>query len=79
MRETNTTFGVQRLNRYLSSLSRSDLVLALIPSTLLLSLAIAYLLGLSHRIAFIGWVLVGVGALCDALFVHPPTAGRRTN
>jgi hypothetical protein len=79
MTDTELQRGVPFWNRYLSSLSRYDLVLTLIPSTLPISLLLAQLLGASYRIAFLGWAVVGLLALVDALFVHPPTTGRRAN
>lgn len=69
---------VSRLRRRLP-LTRYDLILAVIPLALLLTVGVAGLLGLSHRAALVGWVVLGLFALVDALFLNPPTSGGRVN
>ena len=59
--------------------TRYDFVLAFIPVALVLTLASAQLFGLSRRVALLGWAAVGLLALVDALFLHPPTTGGRVN
>jgi hypothetical protein len=58
-------------------LTRHDLVLAVIPAVFVLTLVAAVVLDLSLQAAIAGGSLVGAVAVVDALFVHPPTSGRR--
>ncbi|WP_336003245.1 hypothetical protein [Halorientalis halophila] len=55
------------------TLTRYDLVLALIPAVFLLSVVLAHFLGIPMRTALLGASSVGGLALLDALFVNPPT------
>ncbi|MGB9931342.1 hypothetical protein [Haloarcula amylolytica] len=57
--------------------TRHDLVLAVIPAVFALTLVAAVVLGLSIQAAIAGASLVGAVAVIDALFIHPPTRGRR--
>jgi len=57
--------------------TRHDLVLAVIPAVFVLTLVAAVVLGLSMQVAIAGASVVGAVAVIDALFVHPPTRGRR--
>ncbi|MFU1780406.1 hypothetical protein ACM16X_03380 [Haloarcula japonica] len=57
--------------------TRHDLVLAVIPAVFVFTLAAAVVLGLSMQAAIAGASLVGAVAVVDALFLHPPTCGRR--
>ena len=57
--------------------TRHDLVLAVIPAVFSLTLVAAVVLGLSIQAAIAGASLVGAVAVIDALFIHPPTRGRR--
>jgi len=57
--------------------TRHDLVLAVIPAVFTLTLVAAVVLGLSIQTAIAGASLVGAVAVIDALFIHPPTRGRR--
>ncbi|MEF8974356.1 MAG: hypothetical protein V5A15_05650 [Haloarcula sp.] len=57
--------------------TRHDLVLAVIPAVFVLTLVAAVVLGLSLQAAIAGASLVGAVAVVDALFLHPPTRGRR--
>ncbi|MDQ2073028.1 hypothetical protein ACODNH_06110 [Haloarcula sp. NS06] len=57
--------------------TRHDLVLAVIPAVFVFTLAAAVVLGLSLQAAIAGGALAGAVAVIDALFVHPPTRGRR--
>lgn len=57
--------------------TRHDLVLAVIPAVFVITLVTAVVLGLSMQAAIAGASLVGTVAVIDALFIHPPTRGRR--
>ncbi|EMA15878.1 hypothetical protein [Haloarcula marismortui] len=57
--------------------TRHDLVLAVIPAVFIFTLAAAVVLGLSLQAAIAGGALIGAVAVIDALFIHPPTRGRR--
>lgn len=54
------------------SLSRYDLVLAVIPSAFLVALLLGHVLAIPARTALFGASVVGGLALFDALFVNPP-------
>lgn len=58
-------------------LTRHDFVLAVIPAVFALTLVAAVVLDLSIQAAIAGASLVGGVAVVDALFLHPPTRGRR--
>jgi hypothetical protein len=57
--------------------TRHDLVLAVIPAVFAFTLVTAVVLGFSLQTAITGASLVGAVAVVDALFLHPPTRGRR--
>jgi hypothetical protein len=57
--------------------TRHDLVLAVIPAVFVFTLVAAVVLGFSFQAAIAGASLVGTVAVVDALFLHPPTRGRR--
>lgn len=59
----------------LSSFSRHDLVLAVIPSVFIVSVLIGHLLSLSAQASIGVASLVGALAVVDALFVNPPRTG----
>jgi hypothetical protein len=59
----------------LSSLSRHDLVLAVIPSVFVVSILVGHLLSLSAQASIGVASLVGALAVVDALFVNPPGTG----
>lgn len=59
-----------------SSLSRYDLVLALIPSLFVLTGVGATLFNVSLAMALAGGAIIGALAVIDALFINPPTRGR---
>ncbi|MFB6223876.1 MAG: hypothetical protein ABEH86_09445 [Haloarcula sp.] len=59
------------------SLTRYDLALAVIPAVFVLTLLTAAVLDLPVRTALTGGSLVGALIVVDALFVNPPTRGRR--
>lgn len=61
--EFDDTFG---------SLSRYDLVLAVIPAAFLAASLLGAALPVGPREAMVGAALVGALVLVDALFVHPP-------
>ena len=61
-----------------SSVSRYDLVLAVIPLTFLLTAVLSGLLGVTLHIALGASGLFGIAAVVDALFLHPPTEGGPT-
>ncbi|RXK49198.1 hypothetical protein [Halorientalis pallida] len=56
----------------LDSVSRYDLVLALIPVVFLLSVVLGHLLSVPFRTTLVGASAVGALVLLDALFVNPP-------
>lgn len=58
--------------------SRYDLVLAIIPAALICALIVGRLLSLSPRTALVAGAAVGLLAMIDGLFRHPPDAGRST-
>jgi hypothetical protein len=63
----------ERIGRQtLSSLSRYDLVLALIPAAFLVSVVLSYLFAVPFRTTLAGASAVSAMALVDALFVNPP-------
>ncbi|NLV05748.1 hypothetical protein GOC83_06300 [Haloarcula rubripromontorii] len=72
-------FGGQYVDHLLprQSPTRHDLVLAVIPAVFVLTLVAAVVLDLSLQVAVAGGALAGAVAVIDALFVHPPTRGRR--
>jgi len=55
--------------------SRYDLVLAIIPAALVCSLLVGRLLSLSPRTTLVAGAAVGLLAMIDGLFRHPPDAG----
>ena len=57
--------------------TRHDFVLAVIPTVFVFTLVAAVVLGFSLQTAITGASLVGAVAVIDALFIHPPTRGRR--
>ncbi len=59
------------------SLSRYDLLLAFMPTVFLVSIVVGNLLSIGVQTAFTGASLVGVIALVDALFLHPPEGAGR--
>jgi len=58
--------------RPLDSLSHYDLVLAIIPTAILLGVVAGYLLQVPTRMALLAAALVGTVAMADALFLNPP-------
>ena len=67
--------GEQPRNR--QPLTRYDAVLTLLPVAFLLTVGAAELVGVSTRAALASWSVVGIVTLVDALFLNPPTTGRR--
>jgi len=57
------------------SVSRYDLLLAVIPAALCCALLVGHLLSLSPRVALVGGAAVGLLAMVDGLFRHPPHGG----
>jgi len=57
--------------------TRYDLLLALIPSVFLASFLLGVVFGVPARTTLIGAAIVGGFAVCDALFLNPPTTGGR--
>lgn len=76
---TRNSGVVELLNRFRRSVTRYDLVLAIIPVALILTVGAAELFGLPNRAALASGALVGFVALADALFLNPPVAGGRQN
>jgi len=62
-----------------ASVSRYDVVLALLPLAVLLPAVASGLFGVTLHTALAGGSLFGVAVLVDALFLNPPTKGGRTN
>ena len=63
------------VRRLFESLSRHDLVLAVIPSAFLVAMLVGTLLGLSTEMVLVGAAMIGIAALLDALFLNPPIDG----
>lgn len=57
------------------SLSRYDLVLAIIPSAFVLSLLVGVLLSAPMELTLLPAAMVGTVVLADALFLNPPVSG----
>lgn len=57
---------------FLNSVSRYDLVLAVIPTAFITALVAANLLQLSTQTTLVAAAIVGALALLDALFINPP-------
>lgn len=66
---------VERDDR-LGSISRYDLVLALIPAAFLLTAAVVGLFDVSVKTGLTAAGAIGAAALADAMFLNPPTPGR---
>ena len=58
-----------------TTLSRYDIVLALIPATLVLTAITAQVLSVELPLALAAGAVVATVAVVDALFVNPPTDG----
>lgn len=56
------------------TVSRYDLVLAVIPAVFVVAVLLGHLLPVSPRTAITGAALLGVLAMVDALFVNPPVS-----
>lgn len=54
------------------SVSRYDLVLAVIPTAFVVAILLAHLLGIPAQSALVGASIIGAIALVDGLFRHPP-------
>ncbi|MBV0924778.1 hypothetical protein KTS45_11265 [Halomicroarcula limicola] len=63
----------QRRDRPTPSVTRYDLVLALIPTAFLLAAVAAVAIGVPLPLAFAAGSLLSVAAVTDVLFLHPPT------
>lgn len=59
------------------SLSRYDLVLAVIPTAFVVAVLASHLLSVPPRTLIVAASLVAALAVVDGLFFNPPTAGRR--
>lgn len=71
-RRTDDRFDTFR--ERLPTLSRYDLLLALVPLTLAAVLAVHATLAVPFRLAVVGWATVGLLVLADALYINPPTS-----
>jgi hypothetical protein len=60
----------------IESLTRYDLVLAIIPSVFLMSLLVGQTLSISMPTVLLGAGLVGVLTVTDALFLNPPNGSQ---
>ena len=65
---------VRTLLAVLTSITRYDLVLGIIPAAFGLALVAGSALGLDAHEAFLGAALVGVLVLVDALYLNPPAS-----
>ncbi|MBX0294819.1 hypothetical protein [Haloarcula nitratireducens] len=65
--------GEQHRDRPTPSVTRYDLVLALVPTAFLLAAVATEAVGASLHIAFVAGSLLSAAAVTDALFLHPPT------
>jgi hypothetical protein len=70
----STNRGLPR-NRERTTLSRYDLVLAVIPAAFLLGLLAAASLSIPLETTLPASSLIGVLALADTLYLNPPTEG----
>lgn len=57
---------------FLDSVSRYDLILAVIPTAFITALLVANLLAISTQTTILAAAMVGALALLDALFFNPP-------
>lgn len=57
---------------FLDSVSRYDLILAVIPTAFITALLVANLLAISTQTTILAAAMVGALALLDALFINPP-------
>lgn len=71
---TSTTPDVPR-DRSPTTVSRYDLVLAIIPAAFVVALLASVFLSLPLRTVLPASSLVGVLALADSLYLNPPTDG----
>ena len=80
MRTERQPHGAEGPNRdrRLLSLSRYDVVLALLPLAILLPAVASGLLGVTLHTALGVGSLLGVAVLADALFLNPPRTGGPT-
>lgn len=60
------------VDELLESVSRYDLVLAVIPTAFLTAILVANLLSISTETTLLAAAMVGALALLDALFINPP-------
>jgi len=58
--------------------SRYDILLAVIPTAMICALVVGRLLSLSPRTTLVAGAAVGLLAMVDGLFRHPPDAGGPT-
>jgi hypothetical protein len=58
--------------------SRYDILLAVIPAAMICALVVGRLLSLSLRTTLVAGAAVGLLAMVDGLFRHPPDAGGPT-
>ena len=56
----------------LTAATRYDLVLGVVPVAFAIALVVAYVAGVTVPLALTGAAVVGIAAIVDALFVHPP-------
>jgi hypothetical protein len=59
--------------------TRYDVVLALIPVAFVTTILVAHVVGLTVQTALTVAALAGAVGVADALFLNPPTGGRRSN
>lgn len=72
-----TGTSVERLvRRVRSSISRYDVLLAIVPVAFLAALLVGRLAGLPFEAALLGGVSIATLALIDGLFLRPPTGLR---
>lgn len=65
----------ERSQRRRTTLSRYDLVLAVIPAAFLVALLVSVAFSIPLRTVLVAGSLVGAFALADSLYLNPPTEG----
>lgn len=72
-RVIRTVAGYGRLRRIVSTISRWDLLLAIIPISFASAATVSRMLGVPLETGMLAASVIGVFALVDGLFLRPPT------